>query len=452
MKSFQRKYNLNEVMVQFFWAELTGVKFENPHENYEVRSIWSMRDISKRVEARKLIKTLNENLSNNNRYLKTILNTVPIPVYIKDTNFRYQECNKSFAKLLGKSRSDIIGLHVNEYLPTIKATFMQEKDEQARDGEYQFFKECIALDGQVFKSIEYHKQALIQNGKFQGLIGVLLDVTERDQQEADLQEKVNQEVQKNIQQERIYQREQLRNTKFASIGKLAAGITHEINTPLTYIKGNFELLQEDIHLLNSSHKKRMIDDCESISSGIERIANIVEAMREMSQKSQESKSDINLYATLITALTMANNRAKQISKIVIQGRPFTIGMDKYAHDFSAYIQPQRIEQVWIIIINNALDELIKKEAFEHRSLTIEIEEDTHTVTVRFHDNAGGIPEEILNTLFDPFTSTKESSGIGIGLNIAQQIIEEHGGTILAHNDRGGAVFEVILPKKPTEAP
>ena len=67
------------------------------------------------------------------------------------------------------------------------------------------------------------------------------------------------------------------------------------------------------------------------------------------------------------------------------------------------------------------------------------------MVVQFKDNAGGIDEKILPRIFEPFESTKESSGIGIGLNIAQQIVLQNNGAISAYNEDEGAVFEVRLP-------
>ena len=96
-------------------------------------------------------------------------------------------------------------------------------------------------------------------------------------------------------------------------------------------------------------------------------------------------------------------------------------------------------------MNNALDELIKIEAFEKRYLSVKIFREDETIVVRFKDNAGGIDEKILPRIFEPFESTKESSGIGIGLNIAQQIVLQNNGTISAYNEDEGAVFEVRLP-------
>lgn len=249
-----------------------------------------------------------------------------------------------------------------------------------------------------------------------------------------LKSKVKEEVESN-----------LANAKFTAIGKLAAGMTHEINTPLTYIKANFEMMGYDIEDLPKSEiKTRMQEDSVSINDGIKRLSNIVESMREMSQKSSEAREDTNLYASLITALTMAHNRAKQVTEIYIQGNLFEIGMNKNEYSFISNIQKQRVEQVFIIILNNALDELVKIEPYEKRKITITLESDNNKQIIRFKDNAGGINKSIMPKLFEAFESTKESSGMGVGLSIAKKIIEEQNGEITAYNEDDGAVFEIII--------
>ena len=122
---------------------------------------------------------------------------------------------------------------------------------------------------------------------------------------------------------------------------------------------------------------------------------------------------------------------------------FALDIKKDLCEFNCDIQKQRIEQVWIVIINNALDELVRIENYELRMLSINIIKNEDNIIIRFKDNAGGIPTNIINKVFDPFVSTKQSGGIGVGLNIAQKIIQEHQGFIKAYND-DGAVFEIKL--------
>ena len=238
-----------------------------------------------------------------------------------------------------------------------------------------------------------------------------------------------------------------KDLKFTAIGQLAAGITHEINTPLTFIKGNFEMIKYDImDLPDNQIKERMLEDSQKVMDGINRLSNIVESMREMSQKSKEVKEDENIYHTLITSLTLLYNRSKQISNIKLNGELFTIGFDKHKEIFICSVQKRRVEQTWIVIINNALDELIKVDNFDDRLIEINIQcSDNHKdIVIKIKDNAGGIPKNIINNIFEPFVSSKESSGMGVGLNVAKKIIEDQSGTIQAYNDDTGAVFEIRI--------
>lgn len=261
-----------------------------------------------------------------------------------------------------------------------------------------------------------------------------------------LESRVAQEVKKNIEKDRIHQEEQIKNAKLTSIGTLAAGITHEINTPLTYLKGNFEMLTMDIEdLEDKTARDNMLESCEKIEEAINRIAVTVESMREISQSSSEARERANIFATLFTSLTMAYNVSKQISKIYLNNKEFTpTTIDKNDFEIFAKVQKQRIEQVWIIIINNALDELKNMQDYEQRELRIDVYQQEDEVIVKFSDNAGGINEAIIDKIFDPFVSSKTHSGMGVGLNIAKKTITDQEGEILAYNSEIGAVFEVKL--------
>ena len=105
-----------------------------------------------------------------------------------------------------------------------------------------------------------------------------------------------------------------------------------------------------------------------------------------------------------------------------------------------------MEQVWIIVINNALDELIKIDNYEDRILNINIFEDNNEIIIKFKDTAGGINKEIISDIFEPFISSKLHSGMGVGLNIAKKIVDEQDGIITAYNEDFGAVFEIRLQK------
>jgi two-component system sporulation sensor kinase A len=277
-------------------------------------------------------------------------------------------------------------------------------------------------------------------------ISVKQDITEMYNQKEILKNQVKQEVEKNLKLHKEREKERLLEEKFLIIGKMAAGITHEINTPLTYIKGNLELMLQDISDLDDSIKQKsyLQEDSKTILDGVNRISSIVESMREMASQARAMPQNSNVYASLITALVLSYNKG---ANITVQDAPFKITMDREAYSFIAPIQKQRIEQVFIIIVNNAIDALKVNKKFDERIFEITLRDEDDHIVVSFQDNGGGINEEILPKIFDPFQSTKVEGGIGIGLNVAKRIIEDHAGKIVASNHAEGALFEVYIPKK-----
>ncbi len=241
-----------------------------------------------------------------------------------------------------------------------------------------------------------------------------------------------------------HQEERLKTAKFSAIGQLAAGITHEINTPLTYIKASFEMMGYDIEDLPDSKTKDEIGKSISrIKDGLFRIENIVGSMKEMSQQSKIEKESSNIYSTVVTSAILAYNKIKHISNVYINDEHFSLDMDKESQTYMTDIQKQRIEQVWVIIINNAMDELMKIKDFNNRRLDINISSDETHINVIFKDNAGGIHDDIFDHLFEPFKGKKESSGMGVGLSIAKKIIADQGNaSIDAYNEDNGAVFKI----------
>jgi len=255
-----------------------------------------------------------------------------------------------------------------------------------------------------------------------------------------LQQKLDEEKEKHL-------KEKITNTKFTTIGQMSAGITHEINTPLTFIKGNFEMLEYLIEDLKDNEAKSEINEhLTRINDGLFRIENIISSMKEMSHQSKLSKQKTNVYSTIVTAVILAYNKTKHISNVYINEELFHLNMGKNKYIYEAIIQIQRVEQVWIIIINNAMDELMKLEIFEDRGLDIDISSTQDNITVIFKDNAGGIETSILDKIFEPFKGTKPSSGMGIGLSIAKKIIDEHKNTTIKayNNEEHNACFEIVF--------
>ncbi|WP_428739323.1 PAS domain S-box protein [Sulfurimonas sp.] len=425
------------------WIDISGIPVYSSVKN-EKTVLWTIIDVTDEMNSAELLQQYNEQLQENLSYLKTLINTAPIPIFIKDKNFRYEECNDAFLQLFKLNKEDVFGKIDREIFDLEFAQEIQEKDEELIEQLHQNYVLRKNDDGMT-KVLKYYTNAIMLNDTLRGYIGFCNDITQTEEKELYLNLRVEQEVMKNLEMQRKHYKERMDDAKFTVIGKLAAGITHEINTPLTYVKGNIEILEIKLESMQNTDFK---NDFLQISEGLKRIEGIVTSMREMSQQNGEAKEKVDVFDTVMMAITLGYNRSKQIATIEVQGKPFTFGMKTDEIDCYVLGQKQRLEQIWVVLLNNALDELDKHGKYDENFIRITCEHKDDFIVIRFEDSGKGIDAEILDKLFDPFVGHKEYGGIGIGLNIAKKIVEDHNGSIDVHNndkEGKGAVFEVVLP-------
>ena len=427
-----------------FWVDL----FVEPNFD-SLKKLVGYTIIAYDTTNKKKIEDLYKDINNQVEQYNAIFENVNSGIALIDLDGNFKKINRTFSKFLEYKNEELLEMKCIDIVPETSKELLLKILKEARDiGTISKIEKIFVKKYGNLIHLELSLSMLSDKKHFVFVVNSLEDKRKLQELNQNLELRINQEVEKSIQKDKLHQQEQIKNAKLTSIGSLAAGIAHEINTPLTYIKGNLELMEYDIiDLPQSEIQERMKHDSEKIKEGINRIANIVESMREMSQSSKESKEKTNIYATLITSLTMAYNRSKQICKIYLNSKLFDIdSINKSEYEFFSKVQKQRIEQVWIIVINNALDELIKVEDYENRVLNINIIEENNEIIIRFKDSAGGIKKEIIDDIFEPFISSKEHSGMGVGLNIAKKIVDEQDGVIKAYNEDFGAVFEIRLQK------
>ena len=221
----------------------------------------------------------------------------------------------------------------------------------------------------------------------------------------------------------------IRSEKLASLGKMAAGIAHEINNPLTSILINTHLM------LEKCEKKD--PDCENltlIADETSRCAQIVKGLLEFARQNppEKTKSDINELIDRTTQL-LENQASFQNVKII---KNLEAGLPQIQLDKT------KIQQVFWNLMLNACAAMPKG-----GNLTIisRLDDDRKYVEIVFIDAGMGIPRENINKLFDPFFTTK-SSGTGLGLAVSYGIIQQHDGKIEVKSEVGqGSVFTVKLP-------
>ena len=394
-----------------------------------------------------LRKKLNQNILYKIQQYQAVFNFANNGIAMLETNGVITNVNSACQKLFGYSKIEMIGNSIFDLGGQEQKEILRQTLQQTLANEFIQNIELSCSHKQGTKiPVNISMQLLPDKKSIVMVINSLKDKKKLEKLNKKLKKKVKKELKKNTRIQRIAYEQKIQNARLSSIGKLAAGVTHEINTPLTYIKGNLEMMKQDILEEQFPLKESLLNDMKSIDGGITRIENIIQSMREVSSDNpNEKKQPTNIYETIIIALSLGYKRIEQTVNLHINEQPFSANMPKNAIEIFSDIQRQKIEQVWIIIINNALDVLENIPQYDQRKLSIEIYSHNNDAVVKFKDNAGGINQEIFDKLFSAFVSTKSHKGMGLGLNIAKKIVENQNGSIQAYNENNGAVFEIRLP-------
>jgi PAS domain S-box-containing protein len=258
--------------------------------------------------------------------------------------------------------------------------------------------------------------------------------------------------------------------KLESLGRLSAGLAHEINTPIQYVGDNTRflasayadmlellLVYRDCMALSlgelgwaertvRAQQAETKADVEYLAAeiptavsqsleGIERVAALVRAMKSFSYKDTAEQSYADLNEAIRTTLTVASNEVKYVADVVLD----------LAELPEVMCQRGDLSQVFLNLLVNAADALADKP--ERGEIRISSAVAGPTVVISFVDNGSGIPEHIRQSIFDPFFTTKGvGKGTGQGLALARAVLDKHGGSIDVRSVMGeGTEFTLRLP-------
>ncbi|AYM60914.1 hypothetical protein FY134_27285 (plasmid) [Agrobacterium fabrum] len=236
----------------------------------------------------------------------------------------------------------------------------------------------------------------------------------------------------------------MQSAKLSALGQMVAGITHEINTPLAYVRAVFELIRE--RLTSEAAQERVADEeaheevvmlLSDGLHGLDEIATLVRTMKNFSRLDRGAIEPFSVEEGLESALLLAKPKLKYVADIKrdFDSIPPVMG------------SPTQLRQVFLNLIVNAADAI----ASTNRRGTLTLRTlitSSDMVQIDICDDGPGIPEENLSKIFDPFFTTKSvGQGTGMGLSICYRIIENHGGTIAVNSRVGkGSVITLILPR------
>jgi len=268
--------------------------------------------------------------------------------------------------------------------------------------------------------------------------------------------------------------------KLESVGQLAAGIAHEINTPIQFVGDNLTFLNQALDKWNAQfelHEQLYLqtiagedttDLCEQISEskkkakidflrtefpiaiqqsieGTERVAAIVRSMKEFSHPGKQRKTAIDLNKAIESTKTVSRNEWKYVAKLELKLAPDLPPVPCYLGELNQVLLNLVVNAAHAIAEKNAKDGVASDKLGEIQIVT---SRDDDFALIEVSDNGGGIPDEVRHRIFEPFFTTKAvGKGTGQGLSIAYSVIvEKHGGTISVDSESGvGTTFSIRLP-------
>lgn len=274
-----------------------------------------------------------------------------------------------------------------------------------------------------------------------------------------------------IEEVRQTQKQLVQSEKMASIGQLAAGVAHEINNPVAFVKSNLstlvqyvqtyhEIIDKQRELINSfdvennqNIKQKILqldeyihdNDIEFINEdiiilvkesidGTHRVSEIVQGLKVYSRESDDVMRDFDINQCLNDTLKMLSNELKYACELITHWQDLPLYHGNKGN----------LSQVFTNLIVNAIQSMV-----DVGTLTINTALVDEKIVVTIADTGKGIKKEAMSKLFDPFFTTKAVGvGTGLGLSISQGIINDHQGEILVESEIGkGAMFTIILPVK-----
>ena len=225
------------------------------------------------------------------------------------------------------------------------------------------------------------------------------------------------------------QEQLLQSEKMSAVGQLIAGVAHELNNPLTAILGYAQLLETE------GLNQRAQDFVTKLFKQAQRTHRVVQNLLSFARQRKPQRDEVDIRKVLEETLTLRDYDLK-INNIKVE-------RDVPSEAAMVVADPHQLEQVFLNIINNAVDAIL--ETGRTGALRIRISSFGGNICTHFSDNGAGIKDP--KRIFDPFYTTKSvGKGTGLGLSICYGIVKEHGGDILASNNaEGGATIEVKLP-------
>ena len=378
----------------------------------------SIVDISARRQAE-------EALEKERAFLRQVIDIDPNFIFAKDREGRFTLVNQAIADAYGTTVEGLIGKTDADFNSNRdEVEYFHSKDLEVIDSLQERFiaEEKLTDAGGKVRWLQTVKRPIIEEtGMANQVLGASTDITMRKTVETELRQ----------------QRDELAHVSRVSLmGELAASLAHELNQPLTAILSNAQAAQRFI-----TNKDFSLDEVREILNDIvddnNRASEIIRKIRALVRKEELTLARLDLPAVVGEVVSLVHSDAilRNVKlNYQIGGAVPAVRGDRI-----------QLQQVMLNLFLNAFDSM-KECAIDDRQLTIRVDAGVGTVEVSVCDHGSGLTSAALESIFNPFFTTKRE-GLGMGLSISRAIVERHGGRLWAENNNGrGSTFYVVLPE------
>jgi signal transduction histidine kinase len=403
----------------------------------QISDIANQRDgFTLKITSDKLINKKNAPNAYEEKFLAYFLKnpTVPYASEIRGNTFHFMGALKVEQSCLQCHKQQ--GYKVGDIRGGISVTFDITKENQqltqiSNDKERTTLFLILAALGLLITLFIYHNRRKVDEKKIHNLNKSLeVKVDELDHFNQTLHKKVQDEIAKQRDNENLL----IQQSKLAALGEMLGNIAHQWRQPISAVSAI--MMNIKWTAIDQGVEKRFLDDrIKEANDQLQYMSQTIDDFRNFF-KPNKDKEVFDVFEAI--------NNAYRILKDSLQSHNIQIQFFN-KNDLYSYGYPNEFSQVILNILSNAKDVFIERNTKDPK-IEIHIVKDDEKIYCNIKDNAGGIKVSIIDKVFDPYFTTKETHGTGIGLYIAKEIIQKHmKGTLQVKNSENGANFIIVLP-------
>ncbi|VAX25554.1 Sensor protein of zinc sigma-54-dependent two-component system [hydrothermal vent metagenome] len=346
--------------------------------------------------------SVNVHLQNVQDYISNVIQSMPNGLISLDKTGKVETVNRTAVKLLGLEENKVVGKNIHDVLPNCKSEALGQNNSE----KFEQNVECHLNDGNTIPLNIISSKIKNEIGEDLGTVLIFTDLRELKSLEKAVE----------------------RSERLASMGRMAAGIAHEIRNPLSSIKGLAQYLRNKFEKDSEDHEYASV-----MISEVDRLNRVIRDMLNFAKPHEPKLALCNIEDIVSHSLKLTESELNE-KKINI------ILMNK--DDLPTVLaDSDLLTQVFLNLFANSIEAMD-----ENGTIEISFSEEEQFVIIEISDEGSGIEEENLNKIFDPFFTSK-STGTGLGLAIVYRIIENHNGKITVNSVvNKGTTFIIKLPK------